>query len=130
LARRTQQRIVTANTKAAADSVAGGASAALTGVMTKKDTSPVTVADFGAQSVVCSILKQHFPYDPVCGEEDSSALQQDPALLARVVEEVRHVLGADTTVTQVTNAIDVGTFGGSPKGRFWTVDPIDGTLCT
>ncbi|KAJ2035633.1 3'(2'),5'-bisphosphate nucleotidase, partial [Coemansia sp. S2] len=32
--------------------------------LTKKDKSPVTVADFGAQAVVNHILERHFPDDP------------------------------------------------------------------
>lgn len=41
--------------------------------VTKKDKSPVTVADFSSQAVIIAALKKAFPNDPVVGEEDSAA---------------------------------------------------------
>jgi 3'(2'), 5'-bisphosphate nucleotidase len=35
--------------------------------ITKTDSSPVTVADFGAQAVVNHILFSNFPQDPIVG---------------------------------------------------------------
>ena len=39
----------------------------LVGAMEKEDRSPVTVADFGSQALVCRRLKSVFPEDPIVG---------------------------------------------------------------
>lgn len=99
----------------------------------KRDKSPVTIADFAAQAVVCHALAAAFPDDRVVGEEASDALRGDDdgarALRAKVTEAVRSVLGPETTEDAVLSAIDHG--GWTPPGggtaRYWTLDPIDGT---
>lgn len=60
-------------------------------VMEKDDRTPVTVADFGSQAVICKALRDAFPDDPVIGEEDSSALRADANadVRAHLLEEVR-----------------------------------------
>ena len=45
-------------------------------VLEKEDRSPVTVADYSSQAVVCRAIGSAFPDDPIIGEEDSSALRQ------------------------------------------------------
>ena len=45
-------------------------------VLAKKDKSPVTVADFGSQALICRALAEAFPDDPVIAEEDSVELRQ------------------------------------------------------
>lgn len=94
----------------------------------KADKSPVTVADYGAQALVLSTLASAFPDDPAVGEEDSSDLRkpENAALFSKVVEYAQKVdstLDADA----VLSAIDRGNHAGGAKGRFWTLDPIDGT---
>ena len=42
--------------------------------MSKKDKSPVTIADFGAQAIVSLLLQKQFPGIPMVGEEDASSL--------------------------------------------------------
>ncbi len=94
--------------------------------LTKKDRSPVTVADFGAQAVVCREVAAEFPRDPVVGEEDSAALRapENADALAKVVEYVgRRVPGA--SAADACAWIDHGN--GAVAQRFWTLDPIDGT---
>ncbi|MEM9159900.1 MAG: inositol monophosphatase family protein, partial [Verrucomicrobiota bacterium] len=108
-------------------------SAAQAGLVTqdkldKADKSPVTVADYGAQAVVFNLLKQNFPDIPAVGEEDSGDLQKEEnaELLARIVEYAQKT---DDSLDQagVLAAIDHGGHSGGPSGRFWTLDPIDGT---
>lgn len=94
----------------------------------KGDKSPVTVADFAAQAIVSHALGAAFPAIPMIGEEDAAALREpgNAALKAKVVAAVQAVmpgLGEDT----ILGAIDRGTHAGGPTGRFWTLDPIDGT---
>ena len=45
-------------------------------VLGKMDQSPVTVADFASQAVVCQAIGHSFPHDPIIAEEDSFALRQ------------------------------------------------------
>ncbi|KAJ2719240.1 3'(2'),5'-bisphosphate nucleotidase [Coemansia sp. Benny D115] len=97
--------------------------------LTKKDKSPVTVADFGAQAVVNSILERSFPDDPVVGEEDSKDLQGEEGRVLRekVVDLVNTAVESPMSADEILRAIDRGQYAGGPKGRHWTLDPIDGT---
>lgn len=98
--------------------------------ISKSDQSPVTVADFGAQAVIISALKQAFPNDPVVGEEDAAALRADQELADKVWALAKNAAPEDKNLTEQANlfaAIDAGNFEGSPTGREWALDPIDGT---
>ncbi len=95
--------------------------------LSKTDRSPVTVADFGSQAVVCHLIHQAFADDPIIAEEDSSVLRlpdQQP-LLARVVKEVQAVLPGSTK-EDILAWID-GGISRDAAPRTWTLDPIDGT---
>lgn len=96
--------------------------------MTKKDKSPVTVADFGVQAVICHELKKAFPNDPIVAEEDSGDLQSEEgrALTKKVYEYTSAVL-PELKEEDIHSTIDSGDYDGGPEGRFWTLDPIDGT---
>jgi 3'(2'), 5'-bisphosphate nucleotidase len=91
----------------------------------KSDRSPVTVADFGSQALVCRLIKSSFPDDPIVGEEDSAALRKpyQAGMLHRVVEYVNGFETADAST--VCGWIDAGN--GQVSQRYWTLDPIDGT---
>jgi 3'(2'), 5'-bisphosphate nucleotidase len=96
-------------------------------VLEKRDKSPVTVADFGSQALVCRRLAQAFPDDPVVAEEDSAELRREDnaPLLHQVVEQVQR-FNPSARPDDVCRWID---HGGAREGgrRFWTLDPIDGT---
>lgn len=94
----------------------------------KKDKSPVTVADFGAQALVISSLRRHFPDIPMVGEEDARTLRSDEGrdLCDKVLGAVKRLDPAFERDAML-DAIDAGTFEGGAKGRHWTLDPIDGT---
>jgi 3'(2'), 5'-bisphosphate nucleotidase len=97
------------------------------GALEKKDKSPVTVADFGSQALICRALTRAFGPVPIIGEEDSAALREpgNEALLERVTSVVaaqRPGTDADT----VCRWIDLGG-AKEYSDRFWTLDPIDGT---
>ncbi len=96
------------------------------GALTKGDRSPVTVADFAAQALVGHLLDEHFPADPLVGEEDSAALRapEQRDTLERITHFVGMVAPAATS-DQVCAWIDRGSAVSAP--RYWTVDPIDGT---
>ncbi len=94
--------------------------------LAKADRSPVTVADFAVQAVISHALAEAFPQDGLVGEEHSEDLRADDRIRSQVVQVVRTVepgLGE----TEVLAAIDRGGHPGGPTGRFWTLDPIDGT---
>ena len=69
----------------------------------KKDKSPVTVADFGAQAIICQALAAAFPDDPVVGEEDAKELRKPE--MAETLTKVTHyvqALSPDATPEDVT----------------------------
>ncbi|MDJ0701752.1 MAG: 3'(2'),5'-bisphosphate nucleotidase [Leptolyngbyaceae cyanobacterium MO_188.B28] len=92
----------------------------------KKDRSPVTVADFGSQALICRALAANFPTDPVVGEEDAAELRQ-PDMADRLEQVTGYVkaIAPDATSEAVTDWIDHGN--GEVGDRYWTLDPIDGT---
>ncbi|MFQ5491042.1 MAG: 3'(2'),5'-bisphosphate nucleotidase [Phycisphaerae bacterium] len=96
--------------------------------LSKKDKSPVTVADFGSQAVISAQLRAAFPTVPLVGEEDAAELRRDvnAELREKVVHHVNAVMPGQSS-EQVLEAIDHGTYSGGPTGRHWTLDPIDGT---
>jgi len=97
------------------------------GIVEKTDRSPATVADYGAQAIICRILKDAFPNDPIVAEENSSLLirPENQPLLELTVNSVEQTLGRKVGRQAVCDWIDLGS--GQPDGRFWTLDPIDGT---
>ncbi|PPT06492.1 3'(2')5'-bisphosphate nucleotidase [Geitlerinema sp. FC II] len=94
--------------------------------MEKQDKSPVTVADYGSQALVCKALAEAFPDDSVVGEEDATALRQAEMsnALTKVTGYVKEI-EANATEEDVLTWIDRGN--GKIAPRFWTLDPIDGT---
>jgi len=92
----------------------------------KQDRSPVTIADFGAQAVICEILRREFPGDAIVGEEDSADLQQpgNAATLIQIGNYIQQIY-PDATEDDICDWIDAGA--DNVSGRYWTVDPIDGT---
>ncbi len=94
--------------------------------MSKDDRSPVTVGDFAAQAVTAQMLSEAFAEDGLVAEESAAELRvpAGAGLLDEVTRFVSDVLPqADTE--SVCDWIDRGT--GKAEGRYWTLDPIDGT---
>lgn len=93
----------------------------------KKDKSPVTVADFASQALICRQLQSEFPADPVIGEEGAAELRQPggTTFLARIVDACRGI-GVTATPAEICDWIDRGGLH-EYRNRFWTLDPIDGT---
>lgn len=92
----------------------------------KGDRSPVTVADFAIQAVFARRLAAFDPDARLVAEERSRELGSDSAgdRQDRVVRYVSE-LEPDATLASVADWIDRGA--DPPGGRFWTLDPIDGT---
>lgn len=92
--------------------------------MEKIDKSPVTVADYGSQALICKALDAAFPKDAIVGEEDATDLRSNAEQLKKVTNHVQSLV-PDATPEQVADWIDRGN--GEVGPRFWTLDPIDGT---
>lgn len=92
----------------------------------KNDRTPVTVADYGSQAIICKTIQESFPNDVVVSEEDSNELRKPGRsnLLTQVTHYVRDFF-PDASSDQICSWIDFGS--GSIQNRFWALDPIDGT---
>ncbi|AFZ46538.1 3'(2'),5'-bisphosphate nucleotidase [Cyanobacterium stanieri PCC 7202] len=92
----------------------------------KEDKSPVTVADFGSQALICKALKEAFPNIPIVGEEDATALRKPESVdtINKITGYVKNIIPSATS-DEVLNWIDYGN--GKVGDCFWTLDPIDGT---
>ncbi|KAK4111438.1 3(2),5-bisphosphate nucleotidase HAL2 [Canariomyces notabilis] len=108
------------------------------GTVSKDDKSPVTIGDFGAQALIISALKANFPHDEIVAEEEPAQLREDAALRDQIWELVRNTKlddaaaegllgGSIPDVDAMLDLIDKGNSKGGPRGRIWTIDPIDGT---
>lgn len=105
------------------------------GTQTKDDKSPVTVGDYAAQAIINHALARNFPTDQIVGEEDSEGLRTPDAapLSARILEIVQQeqdnndILGHLDDLESVFRSIDLGNSQGGARGRYWALDPIDGT---
>lgn len=96
-------------------------------VLEKRDRSPVTVADFGSQAVICRALQEACPNDPVIGEEESGELfrPENAPFLEQIRTELEQA-GVRATPDEIGRWIDRGSASRFSE-RFWTLDPIDGT---
>lgn len=94
----------------------------------KGDDSPVTVADFAAQAVVCAELGERLGHVELVGEEDPADLRDGSreSLRDGVVDLVGRHLDRSVSAATVLDWIGLGGADGS-AGRYWTLDPIDGT---
>lgn len=90
----------------------------------KTDGSPVTLADFFVQALINEELTAAFPETPIVAEETSLCLEGNCA------EKLRNYLVKllpEKNSDEIFRAIDRGNHEGGGHGRFWTLDPIDGT---
>ncbi|ESW20219.1 hypothetical protein PHAVU_006G190400 [Phaseolus vulgaris] len=112
-------------------------------VQSKDDNSPVTVADWSVQAIVSWMLSECLGSQNVSivAEEDVQSLSKANAseLLEAVVETVNQCLaeaprfGVEKPKCGLSNSDVLEIIGrcnstGGPTGRFWVLDPVDGTL--
>ena len=110
---------------------------AKSGTLTKDDKSPVTIGDFALQAIINHAIKLNFAEDEIVGEEDSQELQENSSLADQVLNLItkiqqetsgyNDIVGTLTDKKKVFQSIDYGNSQGGLKGRFWALDPIDGT---
>jgi 3'(2'), 5'-bisphosphate nucleotidase len=94
--------------------------------LTKSDRSPVTTADFAIQALAGRLIQESFPDEALIAEENSLMLRESQ--VAASLDEITRILAGiwpEATPERVCQWIDQGN--GIPGGRFWTLDPIDGT---
>jgi len=92
----------------------------------KSDRSPVTIADFGSQAIICKMIKEEFPDDIIVAEEDSRELRKsDHSNILNQVTEYINAFIPNASSKDICNWIDFSTH--FTPHRFWTLDPIDGT---
>ena len=94
-------------------------------VTDKQDKSPVTVADYCSQAIISAELSRQFPLDKIVGEESLDEFSESDNLLPRIVNYLK-IYDRDFTPEKFTASISRCNHTGG-GGRFWTVDPIDGT---
>ncbi|PKA62779.1 PAP-specific phosphatase HAL2-like [Apostasia shenzhenica] len=112
-------------------------------IKSKDDDSPVTIADWGVQAIVSWVLSMCLGSDNVSivAEEDAQTLSRkdSSSLLESVVKAVNGCLveaqkyglkvpQKALSSDEVLQAIGRCNSNGGPKGRFWVLDPVDGTL--
>ena len=92
----------------------------------KSDRSPVTVADYGSQAVICKLIRERFPNDTIVAEEDSKELRRPDhsKILDQVTTYVNAFIPASSS-NEVCSWIDFSS--NTVTDRFWALDPIDGT---
>jgi 3'(2'), 5'-bisphosphate nucleotidase len=97
-------------------------------VVNKEDLSPVTITDFSVQALINIQITQAFEQDPIMGEEDTLYLRnpQHSLIKEKVIEQI-DALFPGISEESILEAIDRGGSQGGPHGRFWVLDPIDGT---
>lgn len=94
-------------------------------IVNKEDLSPVTITDFSVQALVNRQLHEAFPDDSLVGEEDALllGLPENLMIKKKVVEQISSLF-PDLQEKEILEAIGEG---GEAKGRYWVLDPIDGT---
>jgi len=88
---------------------------------TKKDDSPVTLADFASQIFIISEIKKSFPEDQIVAEEESGVFLNSSA------ESVLKKCFNSLQIKIEDNLKNTLNYRGSSSHRQWTVGPVDGT---
>lgn len=97
-------------------------------IVTKSDSSPVTISDLASQFLIFNHIHKHFPNDAFIGEEDTS--EETKTFLNDVLTLVDQYTSEEYTVEELGEVINLGNSKGSVNGvnkRHWVLDPIDGT---
>ena len=97
------------------------------GIEHKGDDSPVTIADYGAQALICAAIQQYFPDDGVLAEESGAQFVELVAAdqKAEVIALIGEAMGRTVSEAEVVGWLDYGKQ--TDAARKWVIDPIDGT---
>lgn len=96
-------------------------------VKRKEGAEPVTIADYGAQAILCRAIAHFFPRDAVIAEEGAGEFLRLVGADERreVRRQVGAALGEEVDEAQLCAWLDHGQ--GREAARTWVIDPIDGT---
>ncbi|MCE5276838.1 MAG: 3'(2'),5'-bisphosphate nucleotidase [Planctomycetaceae bacterium] len=98
----------------------------ITSSLTKDDRSPVTIADFGAQAIICRAIQKAFPGDCILAEEHATAIMRDGDMGRQLVAAICACCENDApNLETICSWFDAGR--GDGASRQWIVDPVDGT---
>ncbi len=92
----------------------------------KSDRSPVSIADYGSQAIICKLIRERFPNDTIVAEEDSKELRRPDH--SKILDQVTTYVNAfvpTSSSKEVCSWIDFSS--DAITDRFWALDPIDGT---
>jgi 3'(2'), 5'-bisphosphate nucleotidase len=93
----------------------------------KTGREPVTIADYGAQAILCRAISHAFPDYAVLAEEraDQFVTLVSEENRAHITQLVSNVLGEKVTETDLVTWLEHGR--GKKAERTWVIDPVDGT---
>ena len=94
--------------------------------LSKKDRSPVTIADYGSQAIISKWIRERFPHDVIVAEEDSEEIRKPHH--SKILEQITYYVNLfipNSSPEAVCSWIDFSSR--SVADRFWALDPIDGT---
>ncbi len=96
-------------------------------VAQKTGAEPVTIADYGAQAIICRAIQAAFPDDAVIAEEGGQQFSEliDEADQQEIARLIGDVLGETISIDEVIQWLDYGQ--DREAERTWVIDPIDGT---
>lgn len=96
-------------------------------ISNKAGAEPVTIADYGAQALICRAIQQHFPADGIIAEEGGAQFASivQPEDQQEIADLMSAVLGESVSVAKVIAWLDYGR--NQTAARTWLIDPIDGT---
>ncbi|MCE5278721.1 MAG: 3'(2'),5'-bisphosphate nucleotidase [Planctomycetaceae bacterium] len=99
----------------------------ITSSLAKDDRSPVTIADFGAQAIICRAIQKAFPNDSILAEEHATQVMRDGEMGRQLVAAIHAGYDPVTApdLETICSWIDAGR--GDSAARQWIVDPVDGT---
>ncbi|KAM9962223.1 hypothetical protein ACTFIW_003427 [Dictyostelium discoideum] len=97
----------------------------------KKDQSPVTVGDYTVQALVINELLKGLDEEyPIIAEEDSKTLSSQKDVESKVLSFFNRYSNESFEESQLSSLLDKGNKKKNlnSSNRWWTLDPIDGTL--
>lgn len=92
-----------------------------------KEDEPVTLADYGAQAILCRAVAHDYPNDAVIAEErgDQFLALVTATDQVRIAGIVSDVLGEPCTPDDLARWMNAGT--DRQSDTTWAIDPVDGT---
>ena len=89
----------------------------------KSDRSPVTIADYGSQAIICKLIRDRFPEDTIIAEEDSRELRNPDH--TRIFEQVARYVSEEMSESSRSDGQSGEIWRrGTGGGRFLLANPF------